>query len=110
MRERFPLQLAMHLARPLELCRERPADIHHLYYDDLIADPLAQMKKVYSWLGDTWTDAADSGMRAWLEANPQGRFGKHSYSLAQWGVTKQDIEPYFSDYLREHPVATGKAE
>jgi hypothetical protein len=32
----------------------------------------------------------------------------HSYSLAEWGFTKQDLVPYFSDYLRAHPVATGR--
>jgi hypothetical protein len=107
MRERFPLQLALHLARPLEVSRERPADIYHLYYDDLIADPLAQMRKIYGWLGDAWTDATETGMQAWLRANPKGRFGQHRYSLSQWGFSKQELEPYFSDYLRVHPVATG---
>ena len=107
MRQHFPLQLAFHLARPLELSRERPADIHDLYYDDLVADPLAQMKKIYAWLGDDWSPSVETGMQAWMQANPQGRFGKHSYSLAQWGFTKQDLAPYFSDYLRAHPVATG---
>jgi Sulfotransferase family len=106
MSERFPLQLALHLARPLEMSRERPQDIYHLYYDDLVRDPLAQMKKVYAWLDDEWTDATQTGMQSWLEANPQGKFGKHSYSLSQWGFSKKDLEPYFSDYLRAHPVAT----
>ena len=106
MRERFPLQLALHLARPLEMSRERPKDIYDLYYDDLVADPLAQMKKIYAWLGDPWTDATEPGMRAWLEHNPQGRYGQHRYSLSQWGFTRQALEPYFSDYLRAHPVAT----
>lgn len=107
MRERFPLQLALHLARPLEMSRDRPNDMHDLYYDDLVADPLAQMKKIYAWLGDPWTDATETGMRAWLEENPQGRYGQHRYSLSQWGFTRRDLEPYFSDYLRAHPVATG---
>jgi hypothetical protein len=106
MRDRFPLQLALHAVRPLEMSRERPNDIHHLYYDDLIRDPIAQMKRVYAWLGDAWTPDAEAGMHAWLEANPQGRFGKHSYSLGQWGLTRKGLEPYFSDYLRAHPVAT----
>jgi hypothetical protein len=106
MRERFPLQLALHLARPLEMSRERPGDIYHLYYDDLVIDPLTQMKKVYAWLGDAWTEPGEEGMKAWLEKNPQGRFGKHSYSLSQWGFTRQELAPYFSDYLKAHPVAT----
>ena len=72
----------------------------------MIADPLAQMKKIYGWLGDPWTTAAQAGMTAWLTANQQGRFGRHSYSLSEWGFTEQDLEPYFADYLRVHPVAT----
>lgn len=105
MRARFPLQLALHLSRPLEISREQPNDIYDLYYDDLVADPIVQMKKIYAWLGEPWTDATQTGMQTWLKENPQGRFGKHSYSLSQWGFTKQDLEPYFSDYLRAHPVA-----
>jgi hypothetical protein len=27
--------------------------------------------------------------------------------MAKWGLSKRELEPYFSDYLREHPVATG---
>ena len=106
MRQRFPLHLALHLQRPLEMSRARPGDIYHLYYDDLLADPLAQMKKVYAWLGDEWTEAAQTGMLTWLKENPQGRFGAHQYSLAQWGFTKDELTPYFSDYLKVHPVAT----
>ena len=108
MREHFPRQLASHLVRPLEVSGERPDDIYHLYYDDVLADPLAQMKKVYRWLGDEWTEATEAGMQRWLLENPQNRYGKHSYSLSQWGFSKQDLEPYFSDYLRAHPVATSQ--
>jgi hypothetical protein len=106
MRDRFPLQLALHVARPLEIARERQSDIYDLYYDDLVADPIAQIKKVYAWLGDPFSHAAEAGMQGWLRENPQGRFGQHRYSLSQWEFTKQDLEPYFSDYLRAHPVAT----
>jgi hypothetical protein len=107
-RQRFPMQMALHVARPLEVAAERPDDIYHLYYDDLVADPLAQMKRIYRWLGDDWTEAGEAGMRAWLADNPQNKHGKHTYSLADWGFSKRDLEPYFSDYLRTHPVATGR--
>ncbi|WP_297489752.1 sulfotransferase [Acidocella sp.] len=108
MRRFFPLQLALHVARPLEVAAERPGDIYNLYYDDMLADPLVQMKKIYAWLGDDWTGATQNGMETWLRENPQGRYGVHKYSLAEWGFTKQELEPYFSDYLRTHPVATAK--
>lgn len=104
---KFPLQLALHLRRPLEMAKQRPNDIYDLYYDDLMQDPIAALKKVYQWLGDAWTPEAENGMRQWLEENPQNKFGKHSYSLKEWGYTKKDLEPYFTDYLKVHPVATG---
>jgi hypothetical protein len=105
MRERFPLQLALHLSRALEMSRERPDAVYHAYYPDLVRDPIAQMQQLYRWLGDEWTTAAESGMRAWLEQNPQGRFGRHDYALEQQGLSRREIEPYFADYLRVHPVA-----
>ena len=108
MRQRFPLQLAMHLSRPLEVSAERPDDFYHLYYDDMLADPLTQMKSIYRWLGDDWTQAGEAGMRRWLEENPQGRYGVHRYSLSEWGFSKQDLDPYFSDYLKLHSVATSQ--
>ena len=108
MAQRFPMQMALHVTRPLWVSRERPDAFYHLYYDDLVADPIAQMKKVYAWLGDEWTAAGEAGMRGWLADNPQNRFGKHSYSLSDWGLSRKDLEPYFSDYLKAHPVATSK--
>jgi hypothetical protein len=108
MRSRWPIQLGLHCRRPMELARERGDAMYNLYYDDLIADPLAQMRQVYDWLGWDYNEATQQGMQGWLDENPQGRFGKHSYSLAKWGLTKKDLEPYFADYLKVHPVATSK--
>ena len=105
MRSRYPRQLSLHLTRALETSRERPADFYHLYYDDFVSDPIAQMKQIYDWLGDEWTPAAEAGMRAWLADNPQGRRGAHRYTLEEWGFTRKDLEPLFSDYLHEHAVA-----
>lgn len=108
MRGKWPTQLALHLARPLAMAQSRPEDIYHLYYDDLTANPLAEMQKIYDWLGDEWTDVAEAGMQNWLDANPQNRFGKHSYSLEEWGFTHEEIEPYFSEYLKAHSTTHNK--
>lgn len=105
MRQYFPLQLALHLARPLEVSQERPRDFHHLYYADFVADPLAQLRQIYDWLGDAWTPETEAGMQACLHDNPQNKYGAHVYALEDWGFTRQNLAPYFSDYLRAHPVA-----
>ena len=109
MRRYFPQQFAFHLARPLEVSQERPEDFYHLYYDNLIPDPIAEMRRVYDWLGDDWTAQSEQGMRAWMASNPQNKHGKHTYAFEDWGITRDDMVPYFSDYLRAHPVARGAA-
>jgi hypothetical protein len=109
MKARYPMQLALHAARPLEVSRERPQDFYHLYYDDMMSDPLAQMRKIYAWLGDELTPQAEARMSTWLAENPQGRFGVHAHSLEKWGMSKADLAPYFADYLKAHPVAGSEA-
>jgi hypothetical protein len=37
MRAQWPLQLALHAHRPLDVSRERPDDFYHLYYEDMMA-------------------------------------------------------------------------
>jgi hypothetical protein len=104
MRCKWPLQLSLHVKRPLAVAKQRPQDFYHLYYDELVADPMAQMRKMYAWLGRELSAEAEQKMMEWLTNNPQNKFGKHEYSLDGWGFSKQDIEPYFADYLKVHPV------
>lgn len=62
------------------------------------------MRRIYDWLGDAWTPETEAGMQACLRDNPQNKHGAHVYALEDWGFTRQDLAPCFSDYLRAHPV------
>ena len=37
-------------------------------------------------------------MRDWTQANPQNKYGKHRYSLEQYGLTPEGIREAFSEY------------
>jgi hypothetical protein len=102
----LPLQMGSHLSRMLEFAGECPDAVYHCYYRDLTKDPMAEMARIYKWLGERITPEAEAGMRNWIRENPQGRFGKHSYGLEEWNLTRDILNPYFADYLRVHPVAS----
>ena len=53
--------------------------------------------------GDAESEA-EAGMRAWLAENPQGKFGKHEYKLAEYGLSKEKLDPLFERYLSEYEV------
>lgn len=81
---------------------DRIADVH---YADLTTQPIETMRNLYKALGDEFTPEAEGAMEAWLVDNPQGKFGKHEYKLAQYGLSVEKLEPGFERYLSRYDVA-----
>jgi hypothetical protein len=103
--ENYPWQAVQHANRIMDaraqLGHDRIVDVH---YADLMRDPLPTMRKLYKSLGDEFTPAAESAMSAWLADNPQDKFGKHEYKLAQFGLTPDKVRGMFERYLSSYEV------
>ncbi len=80
-------------------------DIH---YKHLVADPVGTAEKLYDQFGLKFTDAARDAMTRWLAArnrHGQAQSGvKHSYSLADFGLTEDMVEEAFGDYLDRYGI------
>jgi hypothetical protein len=81
--------------------------IYDLPYAALMHDPLAEMQKLYAHFGETLSPAAAQAMQNYLDKNPQGRHGKHDYSLEEYGLSKDMIRERFADYCKKFDI--GKA-
>ena len=103
--ENYPWQAVQHADRIMnsreKLGSDRIADVH---YADLMREPIRTMRKLYRALGDEFTGAAEAGMKVWLADNPQGKFGKHEYALAQFGLTADQVRSKFERYLSRYEV------
>jgi hypothetical protein len=66
-----------------------------VHYADLLRDPIPTMRGLFKSLGDDFTAEAEAGMSTWLADNPQGKFGKHEYALAQFGLTPDKVRSMF---------------
>ena len=77
-------------------------DVH---YADLTSDPIGTMRRLYAALGDDFTPEAEAAMQSWLDDNPQGKFGRHDYKLAQYGLSVEQLAPHFERYLARYDVA-----
>lgn len=102
----YPWQAQQHAERGMDFRdkhgEDRVIDVH---YDRLMNDPLGTVKQLYAALGDEWTPQAEAAIQAWLDDNPQNKFGKHEYKLAQYGLTKEDLVPLFERYLARYDIA-----
>ncbi|RJF91165.1 sulfotransferase family protein [Sphingomonas cavernae] len=81
---------------------ESMIDVH---YSDLVSNPIGAMRKLYASLGDDFTPEAEAAMQSWLDDNPQGKFGRHEYKLAQYGLSAEQLAPRFERYLSSYDVA-----
>ena len=55
-------------------------------FADLVAEPLAVVRRIYEAAGLAPSAEAEAAMRAWLAANPRGKHGAHSYRLEDFGL------------------------
>jgi len=98
--------LSEHIGRGMALQDRSERDpFHHIYYHRLIDDPIGTVLALYDALGDEFTPEAETAMLQWLAKNPQGRFGRHSYSLEKFGVDRDDLAPVYAEYLERFDVA-----
>ena len=71
----------------------------HILYTDLVKDPVGVMKGLYEKFGTEFTEATAEGIRKYLNSNPQGKNGKHRYTLEEYGVSKESLKVTFKKYL-----------
>ncbi len=62
------------------------------------ADPVAEISRLYQWLGDELADDTVGRMLAWRADNPKDKYGKHTYAGADFGITDQALQKRFGAY------------
>lgn len=94
------------MARRTLATRERVGDrgfIDVSYYD-LIQDPLPQVARIYEAAGLELTAPAVRLMQASQNVNKQHKYGRHKYSLADFGMTEEDVESRIAAYRARFDV------
>ena len=92
------LERAMQFRQSGSMAADRFVDIH---YHDLIRDPMAAVRRIYSSFEMALTEAAETRMRQFLEQNPKDKHGAHRYTLSSFGLEYDDLIRRFKAY-REH--------
>jgi hypothetical protein len=78
--------------------------IFDIQYDEQLKDPIGVMRRLYARFDEPFTAEAEEGMRQQLAYNPQGKHGKHEYSLEEFGLTAEGVRKHFRDYCERYKV------
>jgi len=88
-------------------CPDHP--IIDVQYADLVQDPLATVRSIYSSLGTELDGPAESAMRGYVDAHPKGQFGAHRYDLAKLGLDAGELGERFAWYVDGFDIPEEKA-
>jgi hypothetical protein len=86
--------------------RERlPADVFlDVAYDDLVADPMKEVRRVCDFIGTPLSPATEGAMERWNAANPQHKHGVHRYRLEDFGLEREGLAARFAAYCEHFGV------
>jgi hypothetical protein len=102
---RVRLEVGLHNMTQLQRARQRhPANFHDIYYRQFVADPITVVTGIYRHFGLMLSAAAEARMRVWIAQNPQGKFGKHRYSVENLDLDTGEIRRRFAGYIRHYQL------
>lgn len=78
--------------------------IYDVQYADTVRDPLGTVRAIYERFGDPFTPEVEAAMESYMANNPKGKHGKHSYSLEEFGLSKDSVHERFSDYIERYRI------
>jgi hypothetical protein len=80
---------------------DRIVDSHFL---DLMADPVAALRRLYDQLELEWPADHDRTVRDYLAAKPKGKHGEHRYSFADVGLDEDSVRATFANYVAHYGI------
>ena len=78
-------------------------------FDEVLADPIALIGRIYQHFGLPLGGQARARMGAFLRDNPRDKHGSHSYSLGDFGLDPAKEGPRFAEYCERFGIASRAA-
>lgn len=73
--------------------------VHDLRFKDIVADPVAAVRGIYAHAQMDFTPETEKAVNTWWAANPADKHGQHRYELADYGLTREQVESVYADYI-----------
>jgi Sulfotransferase family len=101
-----PLEIGAHwsqrwsraLERAIAARAKRDEAFLDVHYAELVADPMAQVRRIYAHAGLELTAEAQATMQKWAVENERDRRPVHAYTLEEFGYTREGLRRDFAAY------------
>ena len=97
------------LIRAAEARRRIPANrILDVHYQQLMADPIEVLRRIYDHFGYRYTDEFERRARQWLAEHPRRERAAGYYDLEQFGLDRAGVERAFAPYCEYFGIESEK--
>ena len=89
--------------QPLEYRAKHPEKEGRIFdcmYDELTADPIAVVRKIYRKFALDYSDEFERKMRHYLAQNSQSQHSRHSYTLEEYGIDPAEFYARNRSYMQ----------
>jgi len=69
-----------------------------------MADPVANLRRIYRALDFSWPAGHDARIRAYLAEKPRAKFGVHEYRYEDLGLDRDAVREQFRAYVEHYGV------
>ena len=73
-------------------------------YADNMRDPMGVVRGIYERFDEPLSAEAEAAMQAYLANNQKGKHGKHTYDLAEYGLSREGVRARFKDYIERYAI------
>lgn len=81
-----------------------------VWFDEIAADPIAVIERIHERFDRPLSTQSRNEMLRYVAANPRGRYGRHDYSLEEFGLSRQTESRRFSTYRSSFGFANAWAD
>jgi hypothetical protein len=94
--------LSTETERNLACLEQSPGRVCNVGYRQLVDDPMETARSIYRSFGLDWTETTESGVDRYLRENPKDHFGRHHYSLSEWGISERELKSTFGPLCKRY--------
>ena len=78
---------------------ESEESIFDCVYDEFFSDPIAMVRKIYKKFDLKYSNEFEERMIFYLKNNQQGKYGRHKYSLEEYGFNTEYLYKEYKEYM-----------
>jgi len=75
--------------------------IFDINFDDLVSDPMRQVRLMYSHFGLELTEENKDNMHHFLTETTANKTPSHQYTLEEFGLTEKQVRERFKEYITQ---------